>query len=171
MHALASFVAATALVAVASAQGSGPQLLTFPPGPARNFTPSSTCTTDQEFKFYGCFDLSGGYDLTIEGPPLNTVSRVPIDVGPSYFPGWVDTGSAPFARFFENSVTPGNCTTACRGHGYRFAALANKSCHCGSYPPPLPLGIPANPNLPAGNECFNTNVQIGSCPGDHTQQC
>ncbi|KAK3310842.1 WSC domain-containing protein [Chaetomium strumarium] len=73
------------------------------------------------------------------------------EVKPSHsFPGY-DPGSA-----LNNTVTPLDCARACRGFGYKFAALVSATCTCGTQ---LPDG------LSDGGTC---DVP---CPGDARQTC
>ncbi|KAK4240135.1 WSC domain-containing protein, partial [Achaetomium macrosporum] len=74
------------------------------------------------------------------------------DTDPSLtFPGW-DPGSV-----FNSTVTPLNCAWACRGFGYKFAALASAKCTCGIQ---LPDGLAPN-----------SGVCDIPCPGDARQVC
>ena len=65
--------------------------------------------------------LLRAFDFTIDGPPdgIDGATQQPLYnleiVSPEYFPGWIDADSLSFLSFYENSVTPANCTTACRG--------------------------------------------------------
>lgn len=90
------------------------------------------CVAPQGAQYYGCYVIdppAGGsafYNLTIQ--PTSTDIR--------YYPGWFS------ANINYNSVNPANCTTACRGHGYKFSALYNGQCQCGKALNELYLSCP-----------------------------
>lgn len=85
--------------------------------------PPCSSAIGQTAQYYGCWDItpfagaSSFYNVTIVGSTGST----------SYYPGWVSPGG-----LYDDSVNPANCTTACRGHGYKYSALYNgQQCLCG----------------------------------------
>lgn len=106
---------------------------------------SITCSAEDNFVDFGCF-LG---DLRPTLAPFSPQAYSPTDPSRSY-PGF-DPGS-----IFNNTVTPQNCATACRGFGYRTAILYNGGCGCG-------YGTPVV-SLPLGTCDFQ-------CPGDSSQTC
>jgi hypothetical protein len=166
MHALWSVVYAFAFASFANAQGNlgGPQ---------------PNCLESQPYKYIGCFDLTNiaeslhnGYDLAITGHDFNQYPNnteiYTYYAGP---PGWSDPNSPHIFSYYEASMNPKNCTTACRGHGYRFAGLSNNQCVCGAYPPSVAVDIPQDLDpLSLTSACHDFSL-TGGCQGDKSQQC
>lgn len=109
----------------------------------------ASCGSDN-FVYLGCFpnfETQAGnqyfpFDPTGYNPP-----------GPSRsFPGWDPNSN------YNNTVTPLDCSRACRGFGYKFASLRDNSCKCGIQ---LPLGY-----LPGSDAACNV-----PCKGDQRQTC
>ena len=89
--------------------------------------PPCNAAIGQTAQYYGCWDItpfpgaSSFYNVSITGTKTSN----------QYYPGWVSPGN-----LYADSVTPANCTTACRGHGYKFSALFNgQVCQCGKANP------------------------------------
>lgn len=111
-------------------------------------------------------DLSSYVEL---GSPIGTVK--------AYADYNFTNGDGPFRNgIYYNSLTPANCTTACRGHGYAYSApIPTGVCICSSFPPlglaVLNTGYPyadGGPNNVAPDTyCHSTN----GCPGDYNQNC
>ena len=158
------------LTAAVQAQGSGGPI-SYPPGPADPFPVFGTCLESQEWRYLGCAEFTppSDYPLSITGAEASALSDTPQPVRFSYFPGWVDVNSPLALSSFENSVTPANCTTACRGHGYRVAALANNQCSCGGAFPAEGIIDQFGPDSP-DSACY-TGLLSERCDGDPTQQC
>src|SRR5450432_4338976 len=73
------------------------------------------CSSFQGAQYYGCWDItppgpvgsSNYYSVVITSNNQNT----------QYYPGWIGSGD-----LYSDSITPANCTIACRAHGYKFSA-------------------------------------------------
>ena len=107
-----SWIVSASLAARAYAQGSlgGQQ---YPP-----------CAAPQAAQYYGCWNISPSLNA---GQAFYNLSIVGTTTSIAYYPGWVSPGG-----LYDDSVNPANCTTACRGHGYKFSALYNgQYCYCG----------------------------------------
>jgi hypothetical protein len=161
MLALGGIVGAVVFATLASAQGylGGTQ---YPP---------CNAAIGQGWQYYGCwnFQPSAGvsqyYNLSISSNVVDSYQG---------YPGWAPT-KAPFWYTYV-SDTPFNCTQACRGHGYRFAALVSGfQCQCGQNPPTTPAPSSSlDPKGVSGNSCHANTVgsALGAfCPGDATQFC
>ena len=127
----------------------------------------ASCNSSQPAVYIGCYDVSnsvlspygstaGNYFYPFQISPypnnyesssgnytdLNSYVAVGNPIGsPLGFADYNFTdGNGPFRdSFLYNSMTPANCTIACRGHGYAFSALISKGdCICGSFPPIAP---------------------------------
>ncbi|KAI9743836.1 MAG: hypothetical protein M1818_002570 [Claussenomyces sp. TS43310] len=126
-------------------------------------------------QYLGCFDFSG------DAPPA-AISPSPTGayypflvanggVSTTYtataqYPAWTMGSSA----FYSNSLTPRNCTLACRAHGYSYAALVgDASCQCGTFAPTVQTS-PFSTN-PSDNGTSNYCHGGSPCLGDSTQYC
>jgi len=115
----------------------------------------------------------GCYDLTNEVLELQITGTDPTLY--SYYPGWIETSDPTIPAYYDNSVDPANCTVACRGHGYKYAALYGGSvCRCMGNMPSTPAPHSStNPLDPVTlNSCHAPGQYLpGNCPGDSSQFC
>lgn len=129
--------------------------------------PPCNSSISQGSQYLGCYDLSH------EVLQLQITGTDPLYY--SYYPGWIETGDPTAAALYDNSVDPANCTKACRGHGYKYAALYGGTyCRCmGNAPSTLAPQSSTNPQDPVIlNSCHVPLPGIpGNCPGDSTQFC
>jgi hypothetical protein len=113
----------------------------------------AVCPAEYSFVDLGCF--SGNLNTLVPGytfaafTPSTYVPGNPATTFPGFDPG----------SNYNNTVTPQNCVTACRGFGYRTAALFNGGCSCGYE---VPSNVPTT--LTPGTCDFE-------CSGDSTQTC
>jgi hypothetical protein len=100
-----SWIVSALMAAQAYAQGSlgGQQ---YPP-----------CAAPEAAQYYGCWNISPSLNA---GQAFYNLSIVGATILIAYYSGWVLLGG-----LYDDSVNPANCTTACRGHGYKFSALYN----------------------------------------------
>lgn len=120
----------------------------------------STCSATQGWVSRGC------YDNTNNGVHAGFTWKLSSIVGnEKYYPG------------FTGSMTVDICLLACRGHGFRYAALyGGMDCYCGSiFPNPAPpspgvttSGIGIAPGKAPGTPGGICNTQ---CNGNTTQIC
>lgn len=133
-----------ALAAVASAQGSagGDQ--------------SASCSSTQNFRYLGCYGNVPNGDhagFKYEVSRFTDNSR--------YYPG-----------FNGDFLTIEMCLTACRGHGFKYAALyARYLCYCGTLAPQTPTALSNPNNNDTINECHVAPPSSNGCNGDPNQWC
>ena len=121
------------------------------------------CGASDAFQYLGCYSNAdntpnAGFTWQLSSDPLSA----------QYYPGYNDSVTADF------------CKKACRGHGFKYAALANQSdCFCGSvFPNPK-----ANVNAASGIVSYYGNhpgaasdrelcqIDGHGCSGDSSQFC
>ncbi|RKU41180.1 hypothetical protein DL546_000067 [Coniochaeta pulveracea] len=107
---------------------------------------STACAAFPDFANLGCYlgDIraASGYEFS----PMNYNPSNPSNTYPGFWPG----------NDFNNTVTPSACARACRGFGFRVAALYDGDCSCG-YNDPTGLTLLATCAAP--------------CSGDASQTC
>ena len=126
----------------------------------------SSCSAAQAFVYRGCYSTSD------TGRHLNFNWQLTSDpTNEKYYPYPGYTSA--------NNMTIELCVTACRGHGWRYAALFNgNECYCASaFPNPnLPTsGSTANGvGLPTGNNPSSSttaNICNSPCLGNSSEYC
>lgn len=156
----------------------------------------ATCSASQKAVYIGCYDITSSiispypltagnsfYPFQITPYPDDYMTQTPLDLS-SYVKighevgtvlGYADyvlpNGGGDFRNsFLYNSITPSNCTIACRGHGYAYSALVPKGpCICGTYPP---LGVPTYKDGGPNNKIPDSMCRSTSgCAGDYNQNC
>lgn len=116
----------------------------------------STCDSLDAFRYQGCF---GNAENGAHAGFRYLVNNNPED--PRYYPG-----------FNSSALTIEMCFAACRGHGFRYAALfASSECFCSARPArtQTPLSDPANNNTL--NECHVAPATINGCNGNRNEWC
>ena len=136
-------LAALALATVASAQGSAGG-------------DQSVCRSSQAFQYQGCFGN------TINGNHAGFKYQVNvITTDPKYYPNYNNT-----------VLTIEMCLTACRGHGFRYAALYSKSnCYCGTIAPTSQTTLSNPADNTTINECHVLPALTNGCPGNRNEWC
>lgn len=133
-HWLAGFAAAASLASVVQGQA------------FYGTDQSTACASFRNFANLGCYGgdirAANGYVFS----PMNYNPSDPSNTYPGFWPG----------NDFNNTVTPSACAEACRGFGFRVAALYDGECSCGY-------------NNPVGTTFLVTCVS--PCPGDSSQTC
>lgn len=120
----------------------------------------STCSASQRWVSRGCYDNANN------GVHIGFTWKLSSIVGnENYYPG------------FNGLMTVDICLSACRGHGFRYAALyAGSNCYCAStFPNPAPLssgvttsGVGTAPGGAPGTPGGRCNTP---CNGNTTQIC
>lgn len=120
---------------------------------------NAQCTTaSTNFLAVACYKVTSfAVPGTLFGfSPQNYVpSANQISGSPSTFAGFW-SGNAAETKF-NDTVAPLTCAQACRGYGFRYAALANNNCYCGMTSP--------SAKSTAGASCTQP------CSGDYSQTC
>jgi hypothetical protein len=139
-------------------------------GGGHGFTEDAVDTCDvlnpQNSQYLGCFDLgttSPSHFSDNPPTPGGGANYYPYMLGdsiPAFVPGF-----APHGTEWTNSLTPANCTIACRAHGFKYAVLIYPECHCGSYPPPT---APSSTSQTDSKSPCHHGTGYLPCPGDPT---
>ena len=158
-----SLIAVCLFVGISKGQGGGhgldPSQLNSCPGGFGNTL---------AIQYYGCYvlgpdverDLSLPYPASLGGGSKLFPYTFSNDL-PMTFPGFVIGGSQ-----FNNDLTPLNCATACRAHGFKFTILINNACKCSPYPPPNTFARTSISQIDPNSACHSGD----NCAGDPTQQ-
>ncbi|KAK7914855.1 hypothetical protein PG985_012558, partial [Apiospora marii] len=105
------------------------------------------CSADQDIRYLGCAAVTKqpfGYNPT---NPDGDYSRG--------YPGYAASGHV------NSTITPAGCTKACRGHGFKYAALYERGCRCGTSIDGL------SPSTTDESACANNDP----CRGDGRENC
>lgn len=105
------------------------------------------CSADQDHRYLGCAAVTSqpfGYNPT---NPDGDYSRG--------YPGYAASGHV------NSTVTPAGCTKACRGHGFKYAAMYDRGCRCGTSIDGL---NPTTDETPC-------QTSTRPCPGDGGENC
>ncbi|KAK3695468.1 WSC domain-containing protein [Podospora appendiculata] len=113
-------------------------------------------STADDFRYLGCYK---GFNNAVTASFGPSPQRYNPPGDPSWsFPGW-DPGSDT-----DNTMTPLTCARACRGLGYKYAAVRDNNCNCGLQLEPDTLSITGGVcNIP----CYGDISQ--TCGGDDAQ--
>lgn len=116
----------------------------------------SVCSPAQTFQYRGCFgDAANGNHAGL-GYPIE-----PYSDNTKYYPG-----------FSREQLTIEMCLEACRGHGFRYAALYSRdSCWCGTIEPKFQSSASNPSNNATLNECHIAPVAEQGCRGSRTEWC
>jgi len=112
------------------------------------FNTAPQCAADN-FVSLGCFTA-----LPATFFPFTLVDYSPAATTSNVYPGFSLT-----TNNYDNSLTPVNCARVCRGFGFKYTALQNNVCFCGTQ---VPFGTIGTPSLSACNL---------PCGGDSAQTC
>ncbi|KAI1322976.1 hypothetical protein F5Y16DRAFT_412949 [Xylariaceae sp. FL0255] len=131
-------IASAAFLGVANAQG--------------YFYDSFTCAKSQNFQELGCYS-------TTSNPFTYDIQNGFVGSDPS-------RSFAPYNIGGDNinaTVTPHYCVAACRAHGFKYAALYNRVCSCGTALGSLTRSTDQSP-------CY-AQPDPNPCPGDAAENC
>lgn len=155
------------------------------------------CQANQVAQFVGCYNVVLGADpfvnlftITPQTSTFPAITANLLSLPAGVFLGTTTTpvassynlgpalgdGAGYYAEDqpFTVSVTPYNCTVACRGHGYAYSALyadvldTTFTCACAPF---LPSTALINTISPSTSNVCNNNLADNPCPGDASQFC
>jgi hypothetical protein len=117
------------------------------------FFEAFTCSVSQNFQDLGC------YDVTTD-PFTFAVQNGFVDSDPSRSFSDFNGGG----NNINSTVTPNYCSAACRAHGFKYASLYNRNCHCGS-------ALGSLMNHRSNDQSCSSVSDPNPCSGDASENC
>ncbi|KAK6860310.1 hypothetical protein PG990_012385 [Apiospora arundinis] len=115
------------------------------------------CSVQQNHRYLGCF--------TVGAQPFSFNPQSPIPQPATPGSPQIGDPSRSYIHWDRGdlvniTVTPKYCTDACRAHGFKYSALYNEGCRCGTN-----LGGLVTP------DATETACNGAPCPGDRRESC